>query len=111
MPQYARKLVYWLGLAAFSAVFFIRLCGFLFQCGCRNWWDGGTLQCNIHQAHLKHCPFCEIPSIEHYALIALIVAVQGRLVWRERWVWAALAFPIVAAIEAVVLGWYRGYWS
>jgi hypothetical protein len=105
------KLAGFAALAAVSFYFFIVLCGFYFQCGCESWHAAAATHCNIHRAGVKHCPMCVIPYWQHLSLIALIVAAQGCLVWRGRWLSAAIAFPVLAGAEALVLGWYRGYWS
>jgi hypothetical protein len=113
---FALKLVYWLGLAAATYTFVFPICHWVFACGCRNLWNGAAIHCNIHQAHLKHCPLCELPSYAYYAVLIGIVAVQGafvqgRLVRRGSWLWAALAFPVLLVSGSLVLGWYRGYWT
>lgn len=105
------KFAYWLGLGFVTYVFFIRLCGLIFACGCLNLWDGGADHCNIHQAHVKHCPICELPSYAYNAMIFSIIAAQGQLVRRGAWLWAALAFPLLALAGSLVLGCYRGYWT
>jgi hypothetical protein len=99
------------GLAAFTHYFFIVLCGVYFQCGCRAWHAGAATHCNIHLPHAPHCPFCVLPPWQFEALILLVIAGQGYLAWRGRWVLAAIAFPVLTGIESLVLGWYRGYWS
>lgn len=108
---YALKFGGFLLLAAITCAFYLDLCGLYFQCGCRSWWAGAATQCNIHHAEVKHCPLCMLPLHESLAFIVLILTVQGYLIQRGRWLWAALAFPLVAGLEALVLGWYRGYWS
>jgi hypothetical protein len=109
VQRYARSFAYWLALASASWLFLIRLCGWIYQCGCRNWWDGGAAQCNIHLAHAKHCPLCATPYVYDGLLLVIVIA-QGRLVWRGGWLWAALAFPGITLFSTLVLGWYRGYW-
>ena len=98
-------------LAAITCVFFIDLCGLYFQCGCRSLWAGAASQCNIHHAGVKHCPLCLLSLHESLAFVVLILSVQGDLIRRGRLLWAAIAFPVVAAVEALLLGWYRGYWD
>lgn len=98
-------------LAAITCVFFIDLCGLYFQCGCRSLWAGAASQCNIHHSGVKHCPLCLLPLEAFLAYIALILLAQGYLIWRDKWLWAVLAFPLLTALEALVLGWYRGYWE
>jgi len=109
--RFALKLAAFAVLAAATWVFYIDLCGLYFQCGCRSLWAGGAAQCNIHQAHLKHCPVCMLPTYGYHSLVATILIAQGWLIRRESWLWAVFSFPILAGAQALVLGWYRGYWS
>jgi hypothetical protein len=97
-------------LATITYVFFIDLCGLIYQCGCRSLWLGAAAQCNIHHAGMKHCPFCTLSNSSYTGLILVVVAAQGVLVWRESWLRAALAFPLLVLAEAIVLGFFKGYW-
>ena len=107
----APKLGAFLLLAAVTCGFYLDLCALYFQCGCRSWWAGAASQCNIHHAGVKHCPLCMLSLHESLAFVVLILSVQGDLIRRGRLLWAAIAFPMVAAVEALLLGWYRGYWD
>ena len=107
--RYAPRLAYWALLALLTQVFLIRLCGWIYQCGCLHWWQGGAAQCNIHLAHAKHCPLCATPYVYDALLFGIVVA-QGWFIGRGNWLWAALAFPGITLLSALVLGWYLGYW-
>ena len=109
--QFALKIAVFAILGAITWVFFIDLCNLYFQCGCRSLWAGAATYCNIHQHGVKHCPFCVLPSYGFNALVAMILLVQGYFLRREKWLWAVISFPLVAALQALALGWYRGYWS
>jgi len=109
--RFALKFGVFLLLGTITWVFYLDLCNLYFQCGCRSLWAGAAEHCNIHQKGMKHCPICELPTHEYLALIALILSTQGHFVRREKWLWAILAFPVIAGLEALALGWYRGYWS
>ncbi len=75
------------------------------------------MACNIHMAHMKHCPFCAHGWQGQTIVMFAIVAPQFFLAVKTSWAWpvrliAALAmFPIVEGLAALVLGWSDGYWS
>ena len=102
---------------AADCVFFINLCSWIFKCGCRSLWAGADAACNIHMAHMKHCPFCAHGWQGQAVVMGAIVAPQLFLSLRSRWAWlvrmlAALAmFPLVEGLAALVLGTADGYWS
>jgi hypothetical protein len=98
------------GLGWVTWLFYINICQMVFQCGCTFLWAGGAAKCNIHHGP-RHCPVCELAAGEYYLLLASIVAIQGVLLWRGKPWLAVLAFPVLAAGQALALGWYRGYWS
>ena len=110
-PRSALKFGAWILLLAVTWVFYIDLCGFYFQCGCKSLWAGGTAQCNIHHPGMKHCPLCLIPTIGYGALVASVLIAQSHFAWRGKWLWAIILFPLLTGIQALALGWYRGYWS
>lgn len=109
-PPYPRRILGLAALATITYVFFIDLCGLIYQCGCRSLWLGAAAQCNIHHAGMKHCPFCTLSTNSYTGLILVVVAAQGLFVWRESWLRAALAFPLLVLAEAIVLGLFQGYW-
>lgn len=106
-----RKWAGFSALAAITYVFYINLCQLVFQCGCGWLWTTAATHCNIHQKGVKHCPVCLLPTPEYLALLATILVAQGYLIWRGKWLWATLAFPLMAVIQMLLLGYYRGYWS
>lgn len=109
--QFALKLAGFALLATATWVFYIDLCNVYFQCGCRSFWAGSMAQCNIHQIGMKHCPFCMLPTLGYCSLVATILVVQSCFIRRGKWLWAILSFPVLASLQALALGWYRGYWS
>jgi hypothetical protein len=109
--RFALKFAVFVLLGTITWVFYIDLCNLFFRCGCRSLWAGAAELCNIHQKGMKHCPVCMLPTPEYLTFIALILSTQGYFIRREKWLWAILAFPVVAGIEALALGLYRGYWS
>ena len=104
--------------ATLSSVFIINFCDAVYRCGCRSLWAGGSHHCNIHVAALKHCPWCSIGVGGFAAVLGVIIASQLALsVWPRGWHWsarlvaAALAFPAVGSVLALVVGWLTGYWA
>jgi len=94
-----------------TVVFYIDLCGIYFQCGCRSLWAGGIAQCNIYRMGVKHCPICTLQMSENGAVVIAILIAQAIMMWRGKWLWAIILFPLLVGIQALALGWYRGYWS
>lgn len=90
---------------------FIDVCALVYQCGCANWLAGGLAKCNIHMNYGHKCPFCQLSGGKAEALEGLVIVAQGVLVRRRQWAAAVLAFPVLAALEMAVLGWYVGYWG
>lgn len=106
----------WTLSASVSGVFIIDLCEAIFRCGCRSWWAGASTMCNVHRHGVKHCPFCASGTEAFLALLAIVIAVQGYLSFRPwpastRLAASVIAFPVVAGIEALVLGLFSGYWK
>ena len=103
--------------AAVSALFFINLCGTIYQCGCVWMWAGAADHCNIHAAHGRHCPICVLGNAAYTRILLPILAVQAgfsflpRWVWQLRLFWSVVAFPATFFPLAFVLGLLRGYWN
>ena len=96
----------------------MNVCALLFQCGCRSWFTGAAAHCNIHQAGVKHCPWCTLdPSIFWSLFIGFILCeLAAVLATRHRpWWWqlmAALgAYLLAATLSAAVLGVFQHYWN
>lgn len=102
--------------ATISCVFIINLCATIYQCGCTFAWAGGNDHCNIHIAGAKHCPWCSIGNGGFAAVLGSIVATQAfaafklPIGWPARLVAALAAFPLIGTIEALIIGWAKGYW-
>lgn len=111
------------GLIALSAIavtslFFLDICNLFFQCGCTHLWAGAAAHCNIHNPTGKHCPWCSVGQVGYGLIYAGIVIPQTFLsFFPRRWnllarLAAALAaFPIIGALQALVLGLVYGYWT
>ncbi len=101
---------------AFSAVFFINYCDLVYQCGCTFLWAGAEMDCNIHNAHPPHCPWCA-NSVAGGAAFAVTIAAQAAAAWWPgplNWLRVAGAFvasPLVALASGAVIGWVTGYWT
>ena len=101
-----------------TAAFSINFCSWIFGCGCRSWWAGASVACNIHMAGAKHCPWCIYGGQGFQVAFLLILAAQaaicflpGKLDTRYRWIVALAAFPALGALVAVFYGWISHYWS
>ena len=100
---------------ACTSLFFINLCNFIFECGCRALWAGADAHCNIHQpAALHPCPVCSHGMIG-YTLVFLAIAAPQLAVaflmkpghWTLRLALVLLCFPafgslVMLAIKTVV---------
>lgn len=103
--------------AALTGTFIINLCDWIFDCGCRSWWNGAVDMCNIHNAHPPHCPWCANGEGFFQAILWGILAPQVALAFTPRnlaWYWrlAAVlaAFPLVGWMLGLASGWWFGYW-
>jgi hypothetical protein len=107
------------GLAAIpTAAFSINFCAWIFGCGCRSWWSGAAMACNIHMQSGRHCPWCVDNGLGFRVAFSLILAVQigtsflsTRLTWKYRLALALAAFPLIGAAVAAIYGWVLHYWS
>jgi len=100
-----------------TMVFVINLCDWIFDCGCRSWWDGAIEMCNVHNAHPPRCPWCSNGQTFFNGVLAAIVLPQIALSFLPvRWPWilrlsaALAAFPVVGWVVGLGSGWYFGYW-
>lgn len=104
--------------ASVTSVFFINLCGALFQCGCQSLWHGADRFCNIHAAHGRHCPWCATGVAGQALVYGSMLAAQGLASfgpWPRkllaRLVVALSAFPATGLVLALLLGWFTQYWN
>lgn len=103
---------------AVAGVFFIIECDWIYDCGCRAWWNGAAEHCNIHNAEGPRCPWCVQGGIGGYASFTLIVLGQIAVCFsrremslKRRFFFALLTLPILGSLSALVLGWFTGYWA
>lgn len=114
----AASLAIFLVAATITSLFLINLCATIFQCGCQSLWAAAAAHCNIHNPTGRHCPWCSFGETGYYLIYGVMIGAQGVTSflppgwgWPRRLVSSVLAFPLVGAIEAVVLGWATGYWN
>ena len=109
--------VAFLTAAGVTAAWFINICDWIYTCGCKSWWSGAAISCNIHAAQGPHCPWCLESGFGGYITFAFVLLAQGFLsfypgkmtLWR-RLFWALASFPIGAGLWGLVFGWIHGYW-
>jgi hypothetical protein len=102
---------------AFTCLFFIDLCNLIYQCRCDHLWAAQAAHCNIHGAHGRRCPWCQMP-LESVGLVILgIVTPQALLAFRPAaWPWwkrllaSLAAFPVIGTAHGLLIGWLYGYW-
>jgi hypothetical protein len=101
-----------------TAVFSINFCAWVFGCGCKSWWAGASVACNIHLVQAKHCPWCIYDGQGFKVAFALILAAQAlasfglpRLGGPFRLLLALAAFPLIGAAVALTYGFLSHYWS
>lgn len=100
---------------AFTIVFILPLCGWMFQCGCSFLWlEGyGYAQCNIHQPGVPHCPWCvERNSLLMALPFLFIIGAQGLVIgyFSTRY---RLSLPVLLALGVLtffIIGIATGYW-
>ena len=101
---------------AVTCLFFINVCNWLFDCGCQSLWAGADAMCNVHLAHVKHCPICSRGMPGYAAVMAAVSAPQlAASAWlpRDRATRIAiclLLFPAGMMIVGGLLGLHDGYW-
>jgi hypothetical protein len=99
-----------------TCLFFINVCDWIFDCGCRALWAGADAMCNVHVAGVRHCPICS-RGIPGYTVIMLLVTAPqlAAAAWLPggrvtRVAACLLLFPLSMLVVGGVLGWYDGYW-
>lgn len=99
-----------------TCVFFINICDWIFDCGCRSLWAGADQFCNVHVAESRHCPFCS-RGVPGYAAVVMAVALpQFAVAFWSGWgtiariVGCVLLVPAAMFAVGLPLGWYDGYW-
>lgn len=104
--------------AAVTLLFVINLCNWIFDCGCRSWWNGAVDMCNVHNAHPPRCPWCSNGATYFNGVLAAILIPQLALAFfPARWPWGwrliavLAAFPLVGWLVGLFSGWYFGYWQ
>jgi hypothetical protein len=100
-----------------TCLFFINVCDWIFDCGCRSLWAGADALCNVHLANVHRCPICS-RGIPGYAAVMIAVtapqlAASARLPFDRvtRIVICLLLFPTGMLAVGGLLGLYDGYWS
>ena len=102
---------------AATCLFFINVCDWIFDCGCRSLWAGADAMCNVHLANVHHCPICSRGIAGYTAVMAAVSAPQlAASVWLPfdkvtRIVLCLLLFPIGMIAVGGLLGLYDGYWG
>ena len=121
LPRSAGRVLVFALAAIPTLVFSINFCSWIFGCGCKSWWSGGAIACNIHVAHAKHCPWCIYGGQGFVVAFVLILAAQAvlsfggfglaRLGPLFRLALALAAFPLIGAAVALTYGFISHYWS
>ena len=115
VPLY-KKAVTFLLPAGVSLLFLTNLCNLLFQCGCRSWWLGAAVVCNIQTPGASHCPWCSygqsgflVPLVGIWVIQVAISFVPGRFSWANRMVFSLAAFPVIGGLIGFVFAVYSDY--
>jgi hypothetical protein len=101
---------------AVTCLFFIDVCDWIFDCGCRSLWAGADAMCNVHVAGSRHCPFCSRGVAGYAAIMTAVTIPQFALsFWSRsprttRIVLCLLLFPAAMLAVGVVAGIHDGYW-
>ena len=101
---------------AVTCLFFIDVCDWIFDCGCRSLWAGADALCNVHVANVPHCPICSRGIPGYAAVMAAVSAPQlAASVWLPvdkvtRSVLCLLLFPTGMITVGGLLGLMDGYW-
>jgi hypothetical protein len=99
-----------------TCLFFINVCDWIFDCGCRSLWAGADAMCNVHVAGVHHCPICSRGMVGYALVMAAVSAPQlAASVWLPfdkvtRIVLCLLLFPTGMMAVGGLLGLYDGYW-
>ena len=117
MRPSGRKALVFAAAVAVSAVFFVDVCGLVYQCGCRPLWAGAAAHCNIHDPVSRHCPWCSFGAAGGAAVYAAVAGAQGLAVYLPRDIgllarfgYAIAAFLAAAGLLGAGLGIATGYW-
>ena len=101
---------------AVTCLFFINVCDWIFDCGCRSLWAGADALCNVHVANVPHCPICSRGIPGYAAVMAAVSAPQlAASFWLPfdkvtRSVLCLLLFPTGMITVGGLLGLMDGYW-
>jgi hypothetical protein len=99
-----------------TCIFFLDLCAWIFDCGCRSLWAGADALCNVHLADSRHCPFCAHGTVGYAAVMAAVCFPQGAMAAWTRWnlttrvLLCLFLFPVSMVFVGLLLGAYDGYW-
>jgi hypothetical protein len=99
-----------------TCIFFIDMCAWIFDCGCRSLWAGADAFCNVHMAGGRHCPVCSHGTSGYAAvMIAVCVPQAAMSAWmrwsrRTRLLICLLLFPVSMIVAGLLLGTYDRYW-
>jgi len=101
---------------AFTGLFFINYCDFLYQCGCTFLWAGAAMECNIHNPHPPHCPWCVNTTAAGGALAFTVFAQAAVAFWpgplnRMRALGVFVVSPAAAGAAGIAIGLATGYWT
>ena len=102
---------------AVTCLFFINICDWIFECGCRSLWAGADALCNVHAASLPHCPICSRGITGYAAVMAAVTVPQAAAsIWipfdrLTRIVVCLLLFPLGMIAVGLALGTIDGYWA
>jgi hypothetical protein len=100
-----------------TCIFFINVCDWIFDCGCRSLWAGADAICNVHLADSRHCPFCSRGMAGYAAILTavsapqLAVSASSRTSMTTRVVLCLLLFPAMMVAVGYLLGASDGYWA
>jgi hypothetical protein len=101
---------------AATCLFFINVCDWIFDCGCRSLWAGADALCNVHVAGSRHCPICSRGIPGYAGIMAAVTAPQlVASAWLPfnrvtRIVLCLLLFPTGMIAVGGLLGMYDAYW-
>jgi len=100
-----------------TCLFFINVCNWLFDCGCHSLWAGADAMCNVHLAHVPHCPICSRGIPGYAAVMGMVTLPQfAASAWLgttrlTRTIVCLSLFPAGMAAVGALLGVYDGYWK
>ena len=115
-PSVQRRLVPFAISFTTTCLFFINVCDWIFDCGCRSLWAGADAMCNVHIANSRHCPICSHGMAGYTVVMAAVSLPQfAASFWLSRGtptriVVCLLLFPAGMVAAGVVAGSWDGYW-